>query len=163
MRKTAANAIAIVHLLLVLTIVLAPFVAPVCLLPPYLVLSLGLQVHWLKNGDECGLTRLEAHLRGVPVTGGFCYRLLAPLLTSPRPDTERLVGIAMWVVAISCTVYAFARIYWEVSNKGCLERAAPTTRVKSAWPTPILSAQGATQRSGHACTSSDSSHALRRR
>lgn len=83
-----ADIVRIVHLILVIFIVIAPFVYPMNLLITYLhiMLCIALLMHWMANSDRCILTSIEKKLRGVDDNKSFLHNILSPMFSLNSSD-----------------------------------------------------------------------------
>lgn len=78
-----ANAVWLLHMLVLLFIVIAPFTNGEFALLMHFIMAPGLLVHWATNMDTCALTLVEARLRGVPCSQTFLDGLVGSLYRLP--------------------------------------------------------------------------------
>lgn len=95
-----AATIRLVHVLLVAFLLVAPWCprrevrqAHACLVPAILL-------HWVANSQRCGLTQLEAHLRGEDPSRTFMQGVLGPVFDRRRASGLSVAGLlALWTVS----------------------------------------------------------------
>lgn len=108
MSKLLANAIRVLHLLLIVFVVCTPFLflLPDSYVPeklwPLLILHftvcLSLLVHWKFNNDTCFLTVVESTLRGVPMQSSFMHSIVSPVYKIQNDTLKDVSNIAVPVL-----------------------------------------------------------------
>ena len=100
-RELPADVVWSLHVALVLFLAGGPWLpwrkaveAHACLVPSILV-------HWLANREECGLTLLEARLRGRATTDTLLHRLIGPVYDSRHATAWSVAALAaLWFAAV---------------------------------------------------------------
>lgn len=99
-----ANIIYILHALVVVFLVVAPFTSSDLAHLLHAVAVPGLVVHWALNQDVCFLTYLESVLRGVPITETFLDRLVGAFYRIPADlhlgQRATYVALLLWLVTL---------------------------------------------------------------
>ena len=103
----AANAIWLLHILLVLWVIVTPFTNNEPMLVLHLLMIPFLWMHWLLNDDTCALTLIEQKLRGLDPSEcaekSFFFNLVSPVYKI-QDDAMRQVAwiasIGLWMVTL---------------------------------------------------------------
>ena len=83
MNEIFANIIWLIHLIIVLFMLLAPFSKIPALLILHITASGSLLMHWYFNSDICSLSLLESNLRGLHYKETFMNSIIGPVYTIP--------------------------------------------------------------------------------
>lgn len=83
MNEILANIIWLIHLVIVLFMLFAPFSKIPALLILHITSSISLLLHWYWNSDICSLSLLESNLRGLPYKETFMNSIIGPVYTIP--------------------------------------------------------------------------------
>ena len=101
--RIGAAFIRAMHIAFVLWMVWAPFsksdehVVLHSIIVPFLFL------HWATNSDQCALTMIERHLRGVDNDQSFMWHLVAPVYVIKDADlriASRIAAAGLWAVSL---------------------------------------------------------------
>jgi len=74
----------IIHLFLVISIIIVPFVHIIDYKKGILIILLFLLFQYLSGYEKCGLTELEYFLMGEKYKEGFLYRIINPIIKIPE-------------------------------------------------------------------------------
>lgn len=113
-KNIAADIVYIIHVLVVLFMVCAPFMGNnerflFILTVPFLFF------HWIINDDTCALTMIECFLRGVPKDQSFLQRIVGPVYDPSTVHTvAKLYLIVAWVGTVH--VYGVDNVIREFSS-----------------------------------------------
>ena len=97
------NFIKILHVLIVLFIIGAPFTNDPRLLIIHVASCISLITHWYLNNDTCCLTLVESYLSGKKKKETFMGRLISPVYTMDESTTSKVTyysTIALMVVSL---------------------------------------------------------------
>lgn len=94
-----ANVVCVLHVLLVVAIVWAPFSGNELAITMHFTLLPFVFAHWLMAQDTCCLTVLECWCRGVPADESFFSRLIGAVYRVGYADDDA-VRRAVWVAAL---------------------------------------------------------------
>ena len=97
-----ANIIFVIHLLVVLFVIFAPFFAKGPLLILTAVFLPTLLIHWSANDSSCCLTLAESWLRGCEKDQTFLEKIMGPIYILP-PEHKSWVfwlTVALWILTI---------------------------------------------------------------
>lgn len=78
------NIINILHLIIVLTVISAPFINNYRLKKLVFVFLIFLLLQYISGYEKCGLTELEYMILGEKYQEGFMYRLIKPIIKLPE-------------------------------------------------------------------------------
>jgi uncharacterized protein YhhL (DUF1145 family) len=93
----------IVHILIIIFMVVAPFLDDPLLLFLHVAGGLTLLLHWYLNNDACCLTILESYLRGVDVDKSISGQFIRPLYNIPQGEWNNIIKIlTIILILISC-------------------------------------------------------------
>jgi hypothetical protein len=98
-----ANAIFVLHLVLVAFVLLGPWVRDKLVLLLYMMTIPFLQLHWISNNDTCALTVAECKLRGVEPGRSFFHRLVSPVYNLHQKYEDIFLWAltyVLWMVAV---------------------------------------------------------------
>jgi hypothetical protein len=79
-----ASIVWIIHLILIIGVIIAPFSKNMDLKRNALIFLLYLLFQYLTGYQKCGLTELEYFFMGKEYESGFLYRLINPLIKIPE-------------------------------------------------------------------------------
>lgn len=74
-----ANIIRAIHLLIIITMLVIPFIGTEAMLKNYLFVTLFIFYHWSINNDTCALTELEKKLRNCKKEESFMQQIIGPI------------------------------------------------------------------------------------
>lgn len=95
-----ANFIRLLHILLVLFILIAPFTNTPGYLILHITLSISLLTHWVGNSDICSLSLLESKLRGNAYSETFMHQIVAPVYKINETSLSKISYIV--VITLMC-------------------------------------------------------------
>jgi len=78
------NIIKIIHLIIVLAIISAPFINNYKLKETIYIFLIYLLLQYISGYERCGLTEIEYLLMGKKYEEGFMYRLIKPIIKIPE-------------------------------------------------------------------------------
>lgn len=102
-----ANIIRIIHILLVLFIVIAPYTEIIPLLVLNITLCLSLLFHWYCTSDICCLTLFESKLRGVHYKETFLHEFIGPVYNV----SETNLSLISYIVVIFSMITSIYKLY----------------------------------------------------
>lgn len=92
-----ANIIWLIHFIIVMFVLTAPFINIPAILILHITFSISLLSHWVANSDVCSLTILESYFRGIPCKETFMNGIVGPMYTIPYyPITIILMCISIF-------------------------------------------------------------------
>lgn len=103
-----ANLIYILHTLLIVFYILAPFSNKPGLLTLHITLSLSLLTHWYYNNSACCLSIIESKLRGIPYESTFIHRLVSPVYEISENSLNTIIYIIA-ILLMSVSLYKLIR------------------------------------------------------
>ena len=77
--KLYGNIVNIVHFMIVIFVIGAPFVNNECTLSVHFMFIILMWAHWLTNTDHCSLTLLEKTIRGVDDKKSYLAKIISPV------------------------------------------------------------------------------------
>lgn len=83
------NIIKLIHLLIVLAVILAPFIDNYTFKENVFVFLIYLLLQYITGYERCGLTELEYLLMGEKYQEGFIYRIIKPMIRLPEHYFDR--------------------------------------------------------------------------
>ena len=83
----------IVHILIIIFMIVAPFLEEPVLLVLHVAGGLTLLLHWYLNNDACCLTTLESYLRGISVENSVSGQFIQPLYNIPQGEWNTILKI----------------------------------------------------------------------
>lgn len=83
------NIIKLIHLLIVLAVISAPFINNYAFKENVFVFLIYLLLQYISGYERCGLTELEYLIMGEKYQEGFIYRLIKPMITLPEHYFDR--------------------------------------------------------------------------
>ena len=95
-----ANFIYVLHILVILFVIFAPFSNIPSILIIHIAFSFSLLVHWIANNNACSLTYLESQLRGIDVKDSFTYQFISPVYDISKTDWSRICYTITIIVLI---------------------------------------------------------------
>ncbi len=102
----------IIHLLVIIFILLAPFSNSTFILLVHVIIVPFIMLHWLLNNDTCAVTEMEKFVRsqmegGRPVANGECfsYKIIGPVYNfiSENADYSKytwLLTLGLWGISL---------------------------------------------------------------
>ncbi len=87
------NIIKIIHLIIVLAVIFAPFINNYKLKQTIYVFLIYLLLQYISGYEKCGLTELEYLIMGTKYEEGFMYRLIKPIIKIPESYFDKYVII----------------------------------------------------------------------
>jgi len=78
------NIIKLIHLLIVLAVILAPFIDNYTFKENVFVFLIYLLLQYITGYERCGLTELEYLVMGEKYQEGFIYRIIKPMIRLPE-------------------------------------------------------------------------------
>ncbi len=114
--------IRIIHIMLVLFIVLAPFSK----IAPLLILNITggwcLLVHWAANNDVCFLTMMEGKLRNIDYRQGFLHQFVAPIYNISDKQTSQ-ISYGVVILSMLISLYNLLKSEALKEAKKCYENS----------------------------------------
>lgn len=110
-----ANFIHVLHILIILFVLTAPFVNIPSLLILHIVFSISLITHWYYNNNQCSLSIIEANLRGLDRTDSFSHKIIAPIYDISK--TEWITFCYIITIVLMCV--SIYQLYNNVKFKEC--------------------------------------------
>lgn len=105
-----ANFINVFHILIILFVVSTPFITDITYyLILHVALCVSLLVHWWANNNICGLSVVEAKLRGIEYSDSFTHQFVAPMYDISKTNWSNIC----YIVTISVMIYSIYKIYWS--------------------------------------------------
>lgn len=93
-----------VHILIIIFMVLAPFFDEPAVLILHVASGLSLLLHWYLNNDACCLTMLESYLRGISVEKSVSGQFIQPLYNIPQGEWNNILKVStIGLVIVSAT------------------------------------------------------------
>ncbi len=92
------NIIFVIHILLILFILIAPFSYNIGILVLHLASVVSILIHWSVNNDACFLTMIETNLRGVEKSESFIHNLVSPVYNFSEKDVGNICYITLFVL-----------------------------------------------------------------
>jgi hypothetical protein len=108
MKALVAEAVRIVHILVILGALVIPFTNDPYWLQLYVIAIPFLWLHWITNDDTCALTLLESSLRGISNKDTFMHSLLSPIYKFQDQHAERRLW---WIASYFLWAYATTKFY----------------------------------------------------
>ena len=115
-----ANIIRYVHLMIIVFIILSPFHQNIDMVRLHIFVSLYIIIGWIssswdpsldvdngKRYGRCGLTELEANLRGIDYKEGFILNLIKPLKKYNQENVDKALVLII-IILLSISTY---RVY----------------------------------------------------
>jgi hypothetical protein len=101
--------IKLLHLILVIFIIIAPFVSNRQIKLYVFIFLLYLLFQYLTGYNRCGLTELEYYVMGEKYQEGFLYRLISPVIKVPEAYFDKclLVFHLIYVFILGMQIYYF--------------------------------------------------------
>lgn len=95
MNLVFANFVRLLHILLLLFVLIAPFTDSPGYLVLHITLSFSLITHWLTNSDICSLSLLESKLRGKEYDETFIHQIVSPVYKISDSSLSKISYIAV--------------------------------------------------------------------
>jgi hypothetical protein len=102
-----ANFIRLLHILLVLFILIAPFTDTPGYLVLHIALSISLLTHWVGNSDICSLSLLESKLRGNAYNETFMHQIVSPVYKINDTTLSKI----SYIVVITLMIVSMYKLY----------------------------------------------------
>ena len=102
-----ANVISIIHYLIIIFVLFAPFCNQIMILLLHIVFCIGLLFHWFCNSDVCCLSVTESYIRGIDYRETFLHRIISPVYNI---NEERIALLCKIIVSILCII-SIMRLY----------------------------------------------------
>ncbi len=109
----------IIHLIVLLFVIVAPFTNSNYLLFMHSIIVPFIMLHWLLNNDNCAATMIEKYARGggtseVKDEDCISYKIVAPIynLTKDYADYSTIT----WTVTISLWLISLSKLYMKYQN-----------------------------------------------
>ena len=104
MEYILANIISVLHILVVLFVIFAPFSNVLYILILHVSFAICLLLHWKNNSDVCSLSILESKLRNLDYTETYMHRLISPIYTISESELSKLCYIVT-IITMSISIY----------------------------------------------------------
>lgn len=85
------NIIFLVHLIILLTGILIPFVGQPRQLRAFSIIMVIIFFHWMMNDDTCALTQLEAKIIGKDPSETFTSQIISPIYKLNNNKSKELI------------------------------------------------------------------------
>ena len=85
------NIIFLVHLIILLTGILIPFVGQPRQLRAFSIIMVIIFFHWMMNDDTCALTQLEAKIAGKDPSETFTSQIISPIYKLNNNKSKELI------------------------------------------------------------------------
>ena len=104
------NIIKLIHLILVIFIVIAPFVSNRQIKINMFIILVYLLFQYLTGYNKCGLTELEYYIMGKDYQQGFLYRLICPVIKVSEDYFDKWIFIfhLIYVGILGCQLYSIS-------------------------------------------------------
>jgi uncharacterized membrane protein YjgN (DUF898 family) len=113
--------IKIIHIMLILFMILAPFSNIMPLLILHITGSWCLLVHWLANNDICFLTMMEGKLRNIDYRKGFLHQFISPIYNISDKSLSKLCHFVV-ILTMSISIYNFLNSNTYENVKQCYHK-----------------------------------------
>lgn len=99
-----ANFIYVLHILVILFVIFAPFSNIPSILIIHIAFSFSLLVHWVANNNACSLTYMESQLRGIDLKESFTYQFISPVYDISKTNWSRICYIVT-IIVLMISIY----------------------------------------------------------
>lgn len=107
-----AGLIYIVHVIVILFVVIAPFLNIPGLLTLHIVYTICLMTHWYFNNNICCLTVAEGYLRGIKPSETFIHEFIKPMYDI----NENVLNKYIWIITIIMFLISSYKLYNYINS-----------------------------------------------
>ena len=112
-----ASIIRIIHIMLILFILIAPFSSYAPILILHLTGAWCLLVHWAANNDICFLTLVESKLRNIDYRKGFLHKFVSPVYNITDKKMSELCHIMVILSMLVASYNLFESTSFDKARK----------------------------------------------